>query len=45
VLLERITRLLDSTLDELFEKAFADPETRMDLECILRYNQDFKDRA
>ena len=44
-LLERIARLFDSTLDELFEKAIADPETRMDLECILRYNQDFKDRA
>ena len=45
VLLERIARLFDSTLDELFEKAIADPEARMDLECILRYNQDFKDRA
>lgn len=45
VLLERIARLFDSTLDELFEKAIADPETRMDLECILRYNQDFKDRV
>ncbi len=45
VLLERIARLFDSTLDELFEKAIADPDTRMDLECILRYNQDFKDRA
>ncbi len=44
-LLERIARLFDSTLDELFEKAIADTETRMDLECILRYNQDFKDRA
>lgn len=44
-LLERIARLFDSTLDELFEKAIADPETRMDLECILRFNQDFKDRA
>lgn len=44
-LLERIARLFDSTLDELFEKAIADPETRMVLECILRYNQDFKDRA
>ena len=44
-LLERIARLFDSTLDDLFEKAIADPETRMDLECILRYNQDFKDRA
>lgn len=44
-LLERIARLFDSTLNELFEKAIADPETRMDLECILRFNQDFKDRA
>lgn len=44
-LLERIARLFDSTLDELFERAIADEETRMDLECILRYNQDFKDRA
>ena len=44
-LLERIVRLFDSTLDELFEKAIADPETRMVLECILRYNQDLKDRA
>ena len=44
-LLERIARLFDSTLDELFEKAIADPETRMVLECILRYDQDFKDRA
>lgn len=44
-LLERIARLFDSTLDELFEKAIADPEARMDLECILRFNQDFKDRA
>ena len=44
-LLERITRLFESTLDELFEKAIADPETRSVLECILRYNQDFKDRA
>ena len=44
-LLERIAILFDSTLDELLEKAIADPETRMVLECILRYNQDFKDRA
>ena len=44
-LLERIARLFDSTLDELFEKAIADPVARMELECILRYNQDFKDRA
>ena len=28
-LLERIARLFDSTLDDLFEKAIADPETRM----------------
>ena len=44
-LLERIARLFDSTLDDLLERAIADPETRMDLECILRYNQDFKERA
>ena len=44
-LLERIARLFDSTLDELFEKDIADPETRMDLEYILRNNQDFKDRV
>lgn len=44
-LLERIARLFNCTLDELFERAIADPETRRDLECILRLNQDFKDRA
>jgi len=44
-LLERIARLFDSTLDELLERAIADPETRMDLERILRYNQLFKERA
>ena len=44
-LLERRARLFDSTLDELLERAIADPETRMDLESILRYNQLFKERA
>jgi hypothetical protein len=44
-LLERIARLFDSKLDELFKKAIADLEIRMDLECILIYNQDFKYRA
>lgn len=43
-LLEKIARLFDSTLDDLLERAMADKETRYDLECILRCNQNFKDR-
>ncbi|MGN1233365.1 MAG: transposase [Candidatus Cryptobacteroides sp.] len=43
-LLEKIARLLDSTLDDLLERAMADKETRHDLECILRSNQNFKDQ-
>ena len=44
-LLERIARLFNATLDDLLERAMADEETKHDLECILRYNQNFKDRA
>ena len=43
-LLEKIARLFDSTLDDLLERAMADKETRYDLECILRCNQNFKER-
>ena len=43
-LLEKIARLFDSTLDDLLERAMADDETRHGLECILRCNQNFKDR-
>ena len=43
-LLEKIARLFNSTLDNLLEKALADEETKHDLECILRYNQHFKER-
>lgn len=42
-LLGKIARLFDSTLDDLLERAMADEETRHDLECILRFNQDFKE--
>lgn len=42
-LLWKIARLFDSTLDDLLERAMADEETRHDLECILRFNQDFKE--
>lgn len=42
-LLGKIARLFDSTLDDLLERAMADEETRQDLECILRFNQDFKE--
>ena len=42
-LLEKIARLFDSTLDDLLERAMADEETRHDLECILRFTQDFKE--
>lgn len=35
--------IISSTLDELFEKSIANPETRIDLKIILRY--DFKDLA
>ena len=43
-LLEKIARLFNSTLDDLLEKALADEETKHDLECILRYNPNFKER-
>ena len=43
-LLEKIARLFDSTLNDLLERAMVDEETRLDLECILRCNQNFKDR-
>ena len=43
-LLEKIARLFNSTLDNLLEKALADEETKHDLECILRYNPNFKER-
>lgn len=42
-LLGKIARLFDSTLDDLLERAMADEETRHDLECILIFNQDFKE--
>ena len=43
-LLEKIARLFNSTLDDLLERAMADEETKHDLECILRYNPNFKER-
>ena len=44
-LLEKIACLFGSTLDDLLERAMADEGTRHVLECILRYNQNFNDRA
>ena len=44
-LLEKIASLFGSTLDELLERAIADEEARETLECILRFNQEIKDRA
>ena len=44
-LLERIACLFGSTLDDLLERATADEETRETLECILRFNQEVKERA
>ena len=44
-LLEKIACLFGSTLDDLLERAMADEGTRHVLECILRYNQNFDERA